>query len=467
MRHFGSLLLAIIILATSLPTAAQNRQGAATAFENGQNAQERGDLQSAIRFYTTAINGEPTLYQAYYQRGVALAALGRATDAEKDFRQVLELQPGFARAHRGLGQALLDQGKTGDAERELARAIEIDPNLSGVRIYLASALIKSDQTARAVEHLRAAIEQGEGGALALALLGVALERMGKTEEAFSAYSRAIETDQNNATAREGRGRIYEGRNETQKAIEDFTVAYRAQPSPDLALKLAQLHARAGQPQAAIQLYRGHLRERPDDMAVRAEMIRLMAASGQVEDAEREVERLLEARPSDAKLLALAGDIFFEGKPELAADYYRRAVEADASLNHARVQMGAALVRSMSYDQAVPLLEAAISKEPENYVAHANLGTALFKLKQYPAAAREFIWIIQRRPETAASYFFLAISFDKIGDCEQATRAYQQFVRKADAATHKNEVEEANIRLGLLQKLAKDGKCRSLVKGKKK
>jgi Tfp pilus assembly protein PilF len=141
------------------------------------------------------------------------------------------------------------------------------------------------------------------------------------------------------------------------------------------------------------------------------------------------------------------------------------VDADATRNNARVQLGAALVRSMQYEQAVPVLETAVSSEPENYVAHANLATAFFKLKQYPQAAREFIWIIQRRPDTAASYFFLAISLDKIGDCEQSMRAYQEFVRRADKAALGSEVEEANIRLSLLQKLAKDGKCKSLVKGK--
>ncbi|HET9531734.1 MAG TPA: tetratricopeptide repeat protein [Blastocatellia bacterium] len=442
-----------------------SQQSAASAFEDGQNAQERGDLQSAIRFYTTAINIDPSLFQAYYQRGVALAALGRAADAEKDFRKVIELQSGFARAHRGLGQVLLDQGKTEEAERELARAVELDPKLSGVRLYLASALIKSNQPARAAEHLRAAIDQGEASPLTFALFGVALERSGKADEAFSAYSRAIEMDPDNATAREGRGRMLEARNDIQKAIEDYTAAYRAQPTPDFALKLAQMHARAGQPQAAIQIYRAHLRERPDDMAVRTEMIRLMAATGQAEEAEREIERLVSARPTDSDLLALAGDIFFKDKPELAASYYRRSVEADATRNNARVQLGAALVRSMQYEQAVPVLETAVSSEPENYVAHANLATAFFKLKQYPQAAREFIWIIQRRPDTAASYFFLAISLDKIGDCEQAMRAYQEFVRRADKAAMGSEVEEANIRLSLLQRLAKDGKCKSLVKGK--
>ncbi|HSE97971.1 MAG TPA: tetratricopeptide repeat protein [Blastocatellia bacterium] len=468
MRLPGSSLPIIILLSVNFLAAAQsNQQSAVSAFEDGQNAQERGDLQSAIRFYTAAINGEPSLFQAYYQRGVALASLGRAAEAEKDFRKVIELQPGFARAYRGLGQTLLDLGKTREAERELARAVELDPKMTGVRIYLASALLKSNEPARAAEHLRTAIDQGESGSLMYALLGVALERTGKIDDAFSAYSRSIEIEAGNATAREGRGRILEGRDDIQKAIEDYTAAYRAQPSPDLALKLAEMHARAGQPQAAIQIYRGHLREKPDDMAVRAEMIRLMAASGQAEDAEREIERLVSARQTDAKLLTLAGDIFFQEKPELAAGYYRRAVEADATHTHAKVQLGAALVRSMQYEQAIPVLQAALSSEPENYVAHANLATGFFKLKQYPAAAREFIWIIQRRPDIAASYFFLAISLDKIGDCEQATRAYQEFVKRADAAALREEVEEANIRLGLLQKLAKEGKCKSPVKGKGK
>ncbi|HWP43028.1 MAG TPA: tetratricopeptide repeat protein [Blastocatellia bacterium] len=468
MRLSESILLIIILLTVDSMAAAQsNPNSAAAAFENGQNAQERGDLLSAIRYYTTAIEAEPALFQAYYQRGVALAQLGRAPDAEKDFRKVIELRPGFARAHRGLGQVLLDQGKTEEAMRELSRAVEMDPKMTGVRIYLASALIKRGQPASAAEHLRTAIDQGEADPLAFALLGVALERTGKVDEAFTVYSRAIEMDANNATAREGRGRILESRNETAKAIEDYAVAYRAQPSPDLALKLAEAYARAGQAQAAIQIYRSHLRERPDDFAVRAEMIRLMAAGGQSEEAQREIERLIQARPADAKLLALAGDLFLESKPELAASYYRRAMEADETNSHARVHLGAALVRSMRYDEAVALLSEIISKEPENYVAHANLATALFKLKQYPQAAREFIWIIERRPEIAASYYFLAISLDRIGDCLQATRAYKEFVRRAEPASLKNEVEEANIRLGLLQKLAKEGKCKSLIKGKGK
>jgi tetratricopeptide (TPR) repeat protein len=443
------------------------KQSAVTAFEAGQNAQQRGDLNSAVKLYSGAINSDPTLFQAYYQRATALIALGKEAEAESDLKKTIELRPDFARAHRALGQLLLDRGMTDDAKRELARAIELEPKLSGVRIFYASALIKSGEAQRAIEHLRAAIEQGESAPLAHALLGVAEERAGKLDEAMADYSRAIAMEANNATAREGRARLYEIRGEIAKAIEDYSIAYRAQPSPDVAARLAMLHVRAGQPQVAIKIYRALIQERPNEPLLRAELARLLSENGQAEEAMKEMAGLIAINPRDPGLLVAAGDAFFKDKPDVAVDYYRRAVEADPANNRARAQLGASLVRSMNYEAALPILNEAISREANNYAAHANLATALFKLQRYADAGREFIWLIGVKPEIAASYFFLAISLDKLGDCPQAVRGYQEFVRRADPASSKNEIEEANIRLSLLQKLVKDGKCKSPAKGKGK
>ena len=461
----------LISLAASGQTVRSNsidvKQNAAAAFEEGQTAQKRGELNLAVKLYTNAIAADSSLFQAYYQRATAFIALGREREAEADLKRVFELDQNFSRAHRAMGQLLLDRGMTEEAKRELARAIELEPTLAGVRTFYASALIKSGQPERAIEHLQLAIARGEDVALCHALLGVAQERLGKTDEAFAAYSRAIEIDATNATAREGRARFFEKRGESAKAIEDYSAAYRAQPSPDVALKLAQLHARAGQPQAAIQLYRGLLRDKPEDFALRAELARLMYEIGQPEEAAREIAKIVAARPRDSKLLALAGDVYFKDKPETAAAFYRRAVEADSNDNHARIQLGASLVRSMQYQEALPVLNEAIARNTGDYAAHASLATALFKLKQYPEAAREFVWLIRTKPEVAASYYFLANSFEHLGDCEQALRSYQEFVRRADPAVNKTEVEEATMRVAQFQRLTKEGKCKSPGKSKGK
>lgn len=444
-------------------TSDGGKHSAAAAFEEGQNAQQRGDLNAAVRFYTTAISADALLFQAYYQRATALLGLGRDSEAQADLKKVTELQPDFARAYRGLGQMYLDRGQVEDAKRALARAIELDPRLTGVRIYYASALLRSGEPQRAIEHLRVAIEQREEVTLAYALVGVAEERLGKTSEAFADYSRALELDPNNATAHEGRARLFEARGETDKAIEDYSAAYRQQPSRELAVKLAELHTRAGQAQAAIQLYRRLLLEKPDDLTVRIEMACLMGENGQREEAEKEIATVVAAKPKDAALLARAGDFFFKQNPAQAADYYKRALEVDPKDDRARVQLGASLVRSMQIEAAMPVLLDVLSRDPDNYAAHASLATALFKEKRYAEAAREFIWIIRVRPEVPASYYFLAISLDHLGDCEQASRAYQEFVRRADPASNRSEIEEANARSTQLQRLIKGRKCTPAVK----
>ncbi|MEW6128806.1 MAG: tetratricopeptide repeat protein [Acidobacteriota bacterium] len=456
--------IAILFLCIIGVFAQDSRQIAAQAFENGQNAQERGDFTSAVRFYTEAIKAEPAVFQIYYQRATALLQLGRADESESDLKKVIELKADFARAYRLLGQIYLDKDRNEDAKRQFARAVELDPKMREVRMMYASALIKTHDFAGAATELRAAIEQGEATALTYALLGIAEERQNKLDEALASFSRALELQANHPTALEGRARLYEKRGDFAKALADYSAAYQLQPSRELALQMAGLNLRAGQMVAAITIYRGLLREKPDDLNVRIELAQALVKNNQADEAATEIDKLLKVQPNNAKLLEVAGDLF-ESEPEKAAGFYRRALQIDAANNRARVQLGAALVRSMKYQEALSVLSEAIQREPKNYPAHASLATALFKLNQYPQAAQAFIWLISTKPEIAASYFFLGICFDRIGDCPQATRAYQEFARRADAKTNAEEIKDANLRLSLLQKMSKEGKCKSPAKGK--
>jgi tetratricopeptide (TPR) repeat protein len=456
----------LIALLLCLAAAAQSRpQSAATLFEEGQNAQEKGDFSAAVNAYTRAIKIEPALYQLYYQRATSYLALGRTTEAEADLQKTIELKPDFSRAHRALGQILLDADKTAEAKREFARALELDAKLTGVRVLYAGALIKTNENAAAIEQLRTALEQGEKTAQIYALLGLGEERSNQLDDALAAYSQAIQMDSANATALEGRARLYEKRGILDKAIADYSAAYKSQPSRDVAFHLASLHSRAGQAQTAMRIYRALLAEKPDDIPVRLELLRLMIANEQADEAVKEVDKILTLYPKNIELLILAGDASFADKPELAAQYYQRALQIDSANNRARVQLGAALVRSKQFQAALPILNEALTAEPNNYTAHANRGTVLFKLEQYPDAAREFLWLVNAKPEIAASYYFLAISFDKLGGCEEAMKAYNEFVRRADAKVNSEEINDANIRLSLLQKLVKEKKCKSALKGK--
>jgi len=123
------------------------------------------------------------------------------------------------------------------------------------------------------------------------------------------------------------------------------------------------------------------------------------------------------------------------------------------------------VRSQQYEPALALLSEAISRDGNNYAAHANLATALFKLRRYPEAAGAFSWLISAKPDVPASYFFLAISLDRVGNCAQALNQYGEFVRRADTEANKSELLEANSRISQLQRLIKEKKCAAAGKVK--
>lgn len=472
-------LILAFTLATSFQASAQARrssappvashpedQDAKSLFEQGQNAHERGNLNSAVKLYSGAIQKDPTRYQVYYQRAVALIALERSSEAESDLRKTIELEPDFPKAHRALGRLLLDRGITDEAEQEFERALDLDPKLEGVRLYYGSALIKTGQPARAVEQLKSAIQQNEGNALAYALLGVAEERLGNKDSALNDYSQSIAMEPNEVIAREGRARLYEGRSELKKAIDDATVAYQQHPSPDSAVKLAELHFKAGNPDIALQIYRDQVAQRPNDLALHADLIHLMADNGQGEAAQHEIEGLLKIAPRNVRLLLLAGDLFSKDQPDKAAGYYQTVLDIEPGNTPALVQLAAAQMRGKQYEQAIATAQKALANEPDSVPAHSTLATSLFELKQYPQAAPQFLWIVQKKPQLVIGYYFLAISLDRMGDCYDSLNSYKEFARRADPAVNKEEIENAQIRVSLLEKEAKHGRCKPASKGKK-
>jgi serine/threonine protein kinase len=92
-------------------------------------------------------------------RAVTFYSLGRSEEAAAQFRQALELDPGYAFARSNFAAALISLGRIDDALAELNRAILDDPN--GVIAYVNRAGIYMDQhpTADALADYQHAIDK--------------------------------------------------------------------------------------------------------------------------------------------------------------------------------------------------------------------------------------------------------------------------------------------------------------------
>ncbi len=88
--------------------------------------------------------------------GTAYAALGRRADAERLFREAIELRPNHARAHFNLAALVVKDGRAEEALGELRRALESDPDFAEAHDALGRLLLLRGERQAAAFHLRAA-----------------------------------------------------------------------------------------------------------------------------------------------------------------------------------------------------------------------------------------------------------------------------------------------------------------------
>ena len=77
----------------------------------GIAARTFGRFDDAVALYQKVIARDPLRFSSRNNLGLALYYGGRLTEAEAEFRKLLEMRPGFAAAHGQLGKVLLAAGK--------------------------------------------------------------------------------------------------------------------------------------------------------------------------------------------------------------------------------------------------------------------------------------------------------------------------------------------------------------------
>ncbi len=375
---------------------------AATLFEAGQNAHQAGKLSEALGLYDAALALDDALAPIHFQRGMALLGLSRPAEAVAAFERCVALQPDFLRGWQRLGAAALAIGDAAKAERALAKALELDPGDAPTRLQLARLALARDAAPDALG-LLAPLDGAQAGAEVQTLRGQALLRMGRPADAVAALSDAIARAPGQAEARRRRGDAYAAQGALEAALSDWQAAYAAAPESALAGDIAD---------ALLQL----------DRAAAAQTF---------------LETARVAFPTDARLAAL---------------------EAETT-GAAALAQAAQMLRAGKFAAAAAAYAPLVARDPEAIAPRAGLATALFKLERFDEAARNFEILRRRQPEVAATYFFLGVCYDKIGDYRAALAAYEAFLASADGVHHRLEIEKIHLRLPRLRRQAEQSKPR--------
>lgn len=449
---------------------------AAALFEAGQNAHQSGDLPKAIEFYIEALKRVPSLWPAEFQLSVAHLSLGHLNEARSaidrvvaqlaEFGDSAELRGVLARAHLVRGEIALAQGKRDEAEIAFHRALELNPQAGQAHAGLAEILLAREKHAEAAVEAKAAVAAGDDRSSTWTVLGTAQALTSENDEAVMSLGEALKRNPRQVAALRSRADVFVARKQFPLAIADLRAALAIDDSASTRFDLAEVLSQTKQYDEAIAHFRQVITAEPGNSDARAGLAAALIDSGKASEAIAELETLIKKQPERADLHAQLAELLAK-QPDSALKEYSEAARLEPGNPRHQIGVAAAMVRLRRFQEAIPLLRQVLATQPKDdiaYFAHTNLATALFEIDDFAGAANEYVWILKRqqlvgdRKRASITIFFLGVCFDKLGDFEQALKAYEQFIALA-SSDNQLEIDKVKLRLPSLRRQLQEGQQR--------
>jgi tetratricopeptide (TPR) repeat protein len=168
-----------------------------------------------------------------------------------------------------------------------------------------------------------------------------------------------------------------------------------------------------------------------DELLASAIVRTLFEAGRTADTIRAGERIIADGWDDPSLRANIGLAYMaspgDDRYQKAADHFR--VGLDLAPNDVRLNsgMGEALLRSRSYDEAIPFLETACRLQPKVLQARALYARALKQSGRYAEAASEFRRLLELQPSASRWRRYAAGALSQAGSRKEAADLFQSFV----------------------------------------
>ena len=325
---------------------------------------EARDLAAALALSAALIRTNPALAIARYLQGLALWSAGRANDAERPWRDALDLDPKLTWAAVRLGFLLIEQGRPFEARTVIAPFLErpaADMNL-------------------------------------LTVEALALKSLRRSAEATAAYLRARDAAPANPIAEQN---LAAHLADTQQYAECEAASLRAMAkgldSPEIWLMRARGLKGQGRLDEAEAAFAQAIRRRPAFVDAQGELAQLIwTRTADLDASSRHLDRAIAAHPAEPELrLKKAALLEYAGRPHAA--YALLTAEAPEAVRGRPMVAAAAATLAAALEPAAAMGHArrAFNASPDNPAVVAALCQAQIAAGE-PDAALETAMILRAR-----------------------------------------------------------------------
>lgn len=285
----------------------------------------------ALSAFESAAARDANLFQAHFNKGLALLKLNRTAESLPPLQRATELLPQSADANMTFGLAQVMNQRYREAIDPLSRAWRMDSSNPRVGSLLATAYLRAGEPNKALPILRSVVDSSKEPTSLLLMIEV-LNGVQDTDGALDAAKVAAARFPTIPQAQLALGQQLIRAGRYQDARPAFEAALRLTPGlPEAELGVADTLQKAGEHAPALEHYQQAKKSSATELAATLGEARSLAALRRLDEAAIALETAIPRQPSNATLhLELSRIYARAGKPELANQHAKIAEQLKAN-----------------------------------------------------------------------------------------------------------------------------------------
>jgi tetratricopeptide (TPR) repeat protein/serine/threonine protein kinase len=408
-------------------------------YHRGNWYSKLGDVDNAIADYSEAIKRNPQFGPAWNNRGGLYKNAGKLVKAFSDCSEAIKLDPTLAFGWLNRASVYREQGALDKAIADFSEGIKLDRSIAGAWYLRGVTYYDLREYKKAVDDFSEAIELDKSDPKLWYGRGNAYAELGELGKAMDDCTTAINLDPKNPSSWNNRGAVFAQQKKYSEAIADYTKALEADPKCAQAwFNRGNTHHFVNQLDKAMSDYSEAIRLDPKLAQARFHRALGYVQQNESEKAVADLSTFVELVPANHPLLAQAYSVRAQANARLAHfDEVRKDYQAilkirprDASVLNAIAWELATSPQPALRDpkEAVKLANRAVelAKNEANY--WNTLGAAQYRAGEWKAAVAALDKAMElRQAEDAGDRLLLAMAHQKLGNAEQARKAFDQAV----------------------------------------